>query len=306
MSKQPREIISPAPKEIGRRIRAQRLASGMSQTALGKEIGVTFRLVQKYEKGEKIGPGRLTKIAKVLNISLAELIDTAPKPKPQKKFATRPAQARSGYENFILSVPGGELRTAVRLGPSANAFLQRSMAAILRIAAAEKEDRLAEAMAAPTDVGTIARALANSEVVGASVTELDPLASLIAKGVEDKQRLIQEAGGLLSVGEVARVRGLTPQAIHKQRRSRKLLSVPYGGEEKFPAIQFTDEGQPVPGLSAVLHALHLEGAWGTLDFLLSPDDELDGLSPIETLKRHPEKLEEVVRLASTQGEHGPA
>src|ERR1043166_3092818 len=302
MSKQRRESISPAPKEIGSRIRVQRLASGMSQTALAKEIGVTFQQVRKYEKGEKIAPGRLTKIAKALNITLAELFDTAPKLKPQKRFATR----RSQDENFILSVPGGELRTTVRLSPSANAFLQRSMGAMLRIAAAEKEDRLTEAMAAPTDVGTIARALANSEVIGASVIELDPLGTLIAKGVEEKQKLIQEAGGLLSVSEVAKVRGLTPQAIHKQRRTRKLLSVPFGGEEKFPAVQFTDEGQPIPGLSIVLHALHLEGAWGKLDFLLSPDDELDGLSPIETLKRHPEKLEEVVRIARPQGEPGRA
>ena len=180
------------------------------------------------------------------------------------------------------------------------------MTAMLRIAANENENKLNEAMAAPTDVGTVARALANSEVAGAAVTELDPLASLIAKGVEDKQKLIQEAGGLLSVGEVAKVRGLSPQAIHKQRRARKLLSVPHGGEEKFPVVQFTEEGEPVSGLGAVLQALHLTGAWGTLDFLLSPDDELDGLSPIETLKREPEKLEEVVRLASMQGEHGPS
>jgi len=180
------------------------------------------------------------------------------------------------------------------------------MGAMLRIAANENENKLTEAMAAPTDVGTIARALADSEVVGGAVTELDPLASLIAKGVEDKLKLIQESGGLLSVGEVAKARGLSPQAIHKQRRARKLLSVPYGGEEKFPVIQFTEEGHPVPGLPTVLHALRLEGAWGTLDFLLSPDDELDGLSPIEMLKRHPEKLEQVVRLASIQGEHGPA
>jgi hypothetical protein len=237
---------------------------------------------------------------------MSKQLRTAPKAKPQGRVAKRRSHRRARHEGFILSIPGGELRTAVQLSPSANAFLQRSMGAMLRIAAAEKEDSLAEAMAAATDVGTIARVLANSEVVGAAVTELDPLASLIAKGVEDKQKLIQEAGGLLSVGEVARARGLSPQAIHKQRRARKLLSVPHGGEEKFPVIQFTEEGEPVAGLSTVLQALHLAGTWGALDFLLSPDDELDGLSPIEMLKRHPEKLEEVVRLASTQGEHGPA
>jgi transcriptional regulator with XRE-family HTH domain len=305
MSKQLRGGIGPAPKEVGRLIRLQRLASGISQTDLAKGIGVTFQQVQKYEKGEKVSAVRLTKIAEALNISVSHFLRTAPKPKPQKRFAKRRSQMQPRYEDFIVSIPGGELRTAMKLSPSANAFLQRSMGAMLRIAAAEKEDKLAEAMAAPTDVGTVARALANSEVVGAAVTELDPLASLIAKGAEDKQKLIREAGGLLSVGEVAKARGLSPQAIHKQRRARKLLSVPYGGEEKFPVIQFTEEGQPVSGLSTVLQALNLAGAWGTLDFILSPDDELDGLSPIEVLKRHPENLAEVVRLASTQGEHGP-
>ena len=94
------------------------------------------------------------------------------RPKPQRKRAKRRFQIR--YEDFVLSIPGGELRTAVKLSPSANAFLQRSMGAMLRIASAEKENRLTEAMAAPTDVGTVARALANSEVIGTAVAELDP------------------------------------------------------------------------------------------------------------------------------------
>jgi transcriptional regulator with XRE-family HTH domain len=36
---------------VGDNIRVHRLARGMSQTALGKAIGVTFQQVQKYEKG---------------------------------------------------------------------------------------------------------------------------------------------------------------------------------------------------------------------------------------------------------------
>ena len=37
--------------EIGRRIKLQRLAKGMSQTALGEACGITFQQIQKYEKG---------------------------------------------------------------------------------------------------------------------------------------------------------------------------------------------------------------------------------------------------------------
>ena len=265
----------------------------MSQTELANSLGVAVQQVQKYEKGvSRVGAGRLARIAETLGVPISSFFEGG--------TWTRPRDERA-----VVRVPGAELRIAVKLSPPANAFLQRSMGAILRIAQAETEDKLTEAMAAPTDVGMVVRAISNSEVVGAAVTELDPLASLIAKGVEDKQKLIQEAGGLLSASEVAKARGMSPQAIYKQRRARKLLSVPYGGEEKFPAIQFTEQGEPVPGLSAVLQVIGLAGAWGTLDFLLSPDDELDGLSPIETLKRHPERLEEVARLASTQGEHGP-
>ena len=36
---------------VGLRIRAARLAAGLSQERLGQELGVTFQQVQKYEKG---------------------------------------------------------------------------------------------------------------------------------------------------------------------------------------------------------------------------------------------------------------
>lgn len=38
-------------KRIGNNIRSARLAAGLSQTALGDKVGVTFQQVQKYEKG---------------------------------------------------------------------------------------------------------------------------------------------------------------------------------------------------------------------------------------------------------------
>lgn len=52
---------------IGDNIRRIRLAQGISQTALGKDIGVTFQQVQKIEKGvNRIAASRLYRVAKAL------------------------------------------------------------------------------------------------------------------------------------------------------------------------------------------------------------------------------------------------
>ena len=59
----------PVDLEVGHRIRIERLARGLSQTALANQLGVTFQQVQKYEKGvNRVGAGRLTKIAGVLGV----------------------------------------------------------------------------------------------------------------------------------------------------------------------------------------------------------------------------------------------
>jgi transcriptional regulator with XRE-family HTH domain len=60
---------------VGQRIRAYRLSRGLSQTALGEKVGVTFQQIQKYERGvNRIVVGRLKKIAAVLDTSIVELL----------------------------------------------------------------------------------------------------------------------------------------------------------------------------------------------------------------------------------------
>ena len=62
--------------EVGQRIRIQRLAAGLSQSELAERIGVTFQQVQKYEKGaNRVGAGRLTRIARVLNVPVGSFFD---------------------------------------------------------------------------------------------------------------------------------------------------------------------------------------------------------------------------------------
>lgn len=58
-------------KIIGRNIRIQRIAKGITQTDLGDAIGITFQQVQKYEKGaNRIGGGRLCEIASFLDVPI--------------------------------------------------------------------------------------------------------------------------------------------------------------------------------------------------------------------------------------------
>ncbi len=64
--------------EIGRRIRARRVAIGMSQSKLGQRLGVTFQQVQKYEKGlNRIGSGRLEELARILDVPITFFYDDA-------------------------------------------------------------------------------------------------------------------------------------------------------------------------------------------------------------------------------------
>jgi transcriptional regulator with XRE-family HTH domain len=59
-------------KRVGNNIRARRLEMGMTQEQLGKELGVTFQQIQKYEIGtNRIGSGRLFQIAELLKTPLA-------------------------------------------------------------------------------------------------------------------------------------------------------------------------------------------------------------------------------------------
>lgn len=65
---------------IGKRMRECRLALNISQADLGKELGVSFQQIQKYEKGmNRVSAARLFDICKVLNVSLSSMFERDPK-----------------------------------------------------------------------------------------------------------------------------------------------------------------------------------------------------------------------------------
>lgn len=62
--------------EVGRRIRARRVAKQMSQMDLAGRLGLTFQQVQKYEKGtNRVAAGRLKRIARILDVPILYFFD---------------------------------------------------------------------------------------------------------------------------------------------------------------------------------------------------------------------------------------
>ena len=60
---------------LGAKLRAARLAAGMSQARFGSELGVTFQQVQKYERGSnRISAVNLKVASALLGVSVADLL----------------------------------------------------------------------------------------------------------------------------------------------------------------------------------------------------------------------------------------
>jgi len=121
----------PVDVEVGQRIRIQRLQSGLSQTSLADQLGVTFQQVQKYEKGvNRVGAGRLTKIAKVLGVPVGTFFgahDAGALERTDRGTANSPLK--------LLTVPGA-LRLLRAYGQLNDGKMRRSIVELVENIAA--------------------------------------------------------------------------------------------------------------------------------------------------------------------------
>jgi transcriptional regulator with XRE-family HTH domain len=70
---------SPVDSYIGKRMREQRLALGLSQVEFGKELDVSFQQIQKYERGKnRVSASRLFDVCKVLRVSISSIFERDP------------------------------------------------------------------------------------------------------------------------------------------------------------------------------------------------------------------------------------
>jgi transcriptional regulator with XRE-family HTH domain len=108
-------------ESVGARIRAARLARGMTQADLAGEVGVSRSAVAQWET-ERSGQvrGNLTKIASVLAVSIQHLLSgTTEKPSAGAENATEHALLRL-YRACTEDDRAFLLRTATRLARAAD------------------------------------------------------------------------------------------------------------------------------------------------------------------------------------------
>jgi hypothetical protein len=102
--------------------------------------------------------------------------------------------------------------------------------------------------------------------------------------------------------EVAKLLGLSRQAVDKRRRAGRLLGLSIGRRGfLYPTWQFTESGV-LPGLEEVLEDLSDHDSWMQLVFMLTPDAWLDEETPLAELRRG--NLDRVRIAAQMLGEHG--
>jgi len=81
---------------VGRNLRIWRMAKGLSQAQLANRIGVTFQQLQKYEVGaNRVGMGRLVKVAAVLGVPIAALFEGTNAAEPSKSLLALVSDSRS-------------------------------------------------------------------------------------------------------------------------------------------------------------------------------------------------------------------
>ena len=72
----PSNANDPVDIHVGSKLRLRRNLLGLSQTDLGKMLGITFQQIQKYERGSnRIAASRLFKLSEVLVVPVSYFFD---------------------------------------------------------------------------------------------------------------------------------------------------------------------------------------------------------------------------------------
>jgi transcriptional regulator with XRE-family HTH domain len=89
---------------VGRNIKLHRLAKAMSQEDLAHKLGLTFQQLQKYERGiNRVGGGRLFRIATILGIEISAFFEGAERPERTQVDDFSPLNLIADPQSFRLA-----------------------------------------------------------------------------------------------------------------------------------------------------------------------------------------------------------
>ena len=109
-------------RNVGLRILALRKAKGLSQTELGRAVGVTFQQIQKYENGSnRVSSSRVQALSQALEVPITAL------------FGDNEDEEQEGAFAFLLEP--GALDLLQAYASIENDRIRRSVLAIVRAAA---------------------------------------------------------------------------------------------------------------------------------------------------------------------------
>ena len=96
-------------EHIAARVKSRRVQLGMSQSELGRKVGVSFQQIQKYERGaNRIGSSRLHQIAAALGVKPEYFFDNARTEVGRQSYAT----SVDLFDQFAASADGIALMRA--------------------------------------------------------------------------------------------------------------------------------------------------------------------------------------------------
>ena len=114
------------------------------------------------------------------------------------------------------------------------------------------------------------------------------------------RKMLETAGGVFRVDQVAGLLGITKNAVQKRADKDKLLVVNEGKRKVYPVWQFGEEAL-VEGFESVLEDLPKSGV-GRCRFFLTPLTRLGGMAPIDALNEG--RYENVLNEARRFNKHG--
>jgi hypothetical protein len=181
------------------------------------------------------------------------------------------------------------------------AFYTRVLRAVKSLEDDLTNARIDEATAAATDHLVMLEAVSSAPWVAELVSD-DPVVAAKLRGLKLRQQMLETSGGTLTSEQVAKVLGISRQAVDKRRSSNQLLALTQGRRGySYPSFQF-DEGRTLKGMEEVLGKLSALDPWMQLSFFTSAHERLGGKTPIKALQDG--LLEGVSRVASGYGEQG--
>ena len=88
----PKEAPDPIDIHVGQRLKARRVGLRISQSDIGKALGVTFQQIQKYENGaNRIGASNLYKLSQALNVDVSHFFEDLPSDAKLRELSDQPA-----------------------------------------------------------------------------------------------------------------------------------------------------------------------------------------------------------------------